>query len=258
MKKNYFLLLFLTLSAPVFAQQNHEFGFVAKVGTYALPYQKKENTSNVAGDWNTFQQRPGDTYTFGLWYAHRLSDYVRISGELLYRRASIVSEEGHFSEYYDNGILQHYEYRQNQKITENNLSLPVKLYVSFQKNGNTTLALGAGLSRVFSGNILGTTSFKYSQNPSSSYSFPLQNFGWEQFELEKTLTAGLFHRLDAKTSIGFEYTFEQSSSRQYAGYLPSLALVDCMCYGYYTIPIRNMNSFSVSLKHNILGEKAKR
>ncbi len=258
MKKSYFLPLFIAISASVFAQQNHEFGFVAKVGSYALPYQKKENTSNVAGSWNTFQQRPGETYTFGLWYAQRLSDYVRISGELLYRRASIVSEERHFSEYYDNGILHLYDYRQHQQITENNLSLPVKLHISFQKNGKTTLALGAGLSRAFSGNILGTTSFKYGQNPLSTYSFPLQNFGWEQFELEKTLTAGLFHRLDAKTAIGLEYSFEQSDNLQYASYLPGSALVDCMCYGYYTIPIRNMNSFSVSLKHNILGEKAKR
>jgi hypothetical protein len=256
MKKSYFLSLFLTIPALGFAQQKHEIGFVVTAGIYTLPSQKTDYTDNVAGSRNTFQQEAGETYSLGLWYARRMGNYIRISGELLYRRATVGSQEGHYSEYYDGGFIQQYVYKQSQQITENSLSLPIKIHLSFRKNGKTTLAFGAGIARLFSAERNGQTESRFGATPMANYTFPRIPTNWEDFNMEKTLTAGIFHRLDANTSIGLEYTFEQSSARQYTTFLPNIGIVDCFCYGYYLAPPANMNSFSISLRHNILKNPA--
>lgn len=251
------MLLFLSCSTLMFSQQKNEMGFVGKVGTYTLPSQKTDYFVDAPGYRNTYRQNAGQTYTFGLWYARQLSPYVRFSGELLYRRASVGTEEGYYSEYFDGTFKRFSNYIQKQQINENSISLPIKAHISFRKNGKTALAVGFGLSRVFSAEVLGETYFEYDGGQESTFAFPGMRSDWSQFKMEKTLTAGLYHRLDAKTSLGLEYSFEQSSQRKYLNNLPSLTLVDCICYGYYTIPPSNMNSISVSLKHNILGEKPK-
>ncbi|MFN0036236.1 MAG: hypothetical protein ACKVUS_14325, partial [Saprospiraceae bacterium] len=174
MKKIYFLSLFLSLATLAFSQQKNEFGFVVKAGNYAIPSEKKEYQpfNNGGNSWTTSAQKAGETYTFGLWYARRLSGHVRLSAELLYRRASVLNKQGSYYDYFDGIQIQRSEYLQTQHINENSLSLPIKLHFSFKKEGRTTFALGGGFSRVFAAEVGGQNESQYGFDEKRAYQFP--------------------------------------------------------------------------------------
>ncbi|MFN0036235.1 MAG: hypothetical protein ACKVUS_14320 [Saprospiraceae bacterium] len=254
MKKIYCLSLCFALATLAFSQQKNEFGFVVKVGTYAIPSEKTEHFNNGYEGRSTYAQKAGETYTFGLWYSRRLGNRVRLSGELLYRHASFSNKDGWYSSHFDQTALGYSGRERFQQINDHSLSLPVKLLFSFKKNGKTTLALGGGISRVFAADVSGEE--KYQASADLATYFHKMYAGWKDFNTEINLTAGLFHRLDSKTSIGLEYTFEETAERYYSAFYSQIALDGCGCFGpcvgYYFLFPHNMNSFSLSLRHNIL------
>lgn len=259
MKNFYLLLLFSSLATLTVAQQKPEFGFVAKFGTYAIPSSKTESSAYGSNtSQSTFTQKLGQTQSIGFWSAVPIGKYVRLSAELLYRRGTFSNSQAYFSEYFDGASSLRFWSTQNQSIHENTLSLPIKIHLTFKENGKTTFAFGGGLSRIFSATVRSSNEYKQSPSsypypPSYPYPFPIVRSNWSDFEIGFNMTAGLHHRLDNKTSIGIEYTFEKSPEQGYSYLsLSSLAIVDCLCYDYYLMRHSNMNSFSVSLRHNIL------
>ena len=115
------------------------------------------------------------------------------------------------------------------------------------------MSIGAGLSHAFASNIYTQSKYQSDPFPESLNESSTKFAQWDFFDMHYNLTAGFHYRLDPKTSLGIEYTFEKFTYPQAQG--PNVFLkpvTDCICY-YYEPGLRpNMNSFSVSLRHNIL------
>ncbi len=252
LRKDFYLLpILLCFATHVFAQQKPEFGFVVKAGNAGWPTNKSDLYYSYQFTRNTGRRNIGRTFTMGVWYSIPLSKRVRLSTELLYRYSTQKSElsfwhpvsggGGGFPPYYSN--------HQTHHMNHSSLSLPVKLHFPFSENGKTTFVLGAGISQFFALN----TAVLYEYEEVNGTFFP-DNYeenrliGRSKFRLNYNLTAGLFRRLDPKTAIGIEYTFVRTH-RPYH-FFPTC---DCFCIcetSFVRIP--NLNSFSLSLRHNIL------
>lgn len=243
------LPLLLCLATLAFSQQKHEFGFVVKAGNYAIP-SKKTVVSNYEITTTTITGKAGRAYIIGIWHSLALGSHIRLSGELLYRSSSFVNEEHIYSSWVFEGDYERSE--QIQETSARSLSLPIKLHFSFKKHGKTSLAIGGGISRDFAVSIYEKTKWQYSPWPEASNSYDLRYTNWKAFANTYNLTAGVHYRIDPKTSLGLEYTFEKSTKplKAYSN-LPILC-PDCDFYYMMLIPRPNMNSFSVFLRHNIL------
>ena len=250
--KESLLLFCVCLTTHAFAQQKPEFGFVVKAGNAGWPTNKSDLYYSYQFTRNTERRNIGRTFSMGVWYSIPLSKRVRLSTELLYRYSAQKSELGFWNPASGGGGFPTYSsHRQTHRMNHSSLSLPVKLHFPFSENGKTTFVLGAGISQFFALNtailyeyeeVNGTfRPDKYEEN---------RLIGRNQFRLNYNLTAGLFRRLDPKTAIGIEYTFERTR-RPYDFF--SINYCDCFCIcetSFVNIP--NLNSFSLSLRHNIL------
>jgi hypothetical protein len=89
--------------------------------------------------------------------------------------------------------------------------------------------------------------------PQTTNTYSNNQSDWTTFGTTLNFNAGLFYRLDSKTSVGLDYSFEKPEELIFGRRLVNInPLIDCICfYGDLNIQ-RNMNSFSVSLRHNIL------
>ncbi|MFN0216331.1 MAG: hypothetical protein ACKVT2_18890 [Saprospiraceae bacterium] len=250
MKKILLLPLFLCLATLAFSQGKHEFGFVVKAGNYSLPFEKTELDVYSNNDTRTIYQKAGAVYSIGIWQSLPLGSRFRISAELLYRNALVKNGE-HFSRtYFERGQA----YQENkQKHQESSVSIPIKLHYRFKKDGKFSMALGGGVSRVFALNVFEENRIQFKPEPETTSTSTITFSDWDAFKTQFNLNAAIYYQLGSKTSLGLDYTFEKLAYQN--GYYPKSQinqLIYCECL--YTEPsiISNMNSFSVSLRHNIL------
>ena len=250
MKKIYTLALCLSFSTLAFSQQKSEFGFVVKVGNHALPSTRFENDSySTNASINTTTFKAGEVYTIGIWQSFPLNNHFRLSGELLGRFSSFTNRKKEAT-FYTGGSFHNQETEKNHEIS---VSLPIKLQYFFKKDGKTSVAIGAGFSRLFSSNVY--LQSRAESSPLSEFSgtytstYSIKDAGSNQL----SLSAGFYYRLDAKTSLGFEYTFERATKSYHPNtFFPLNPSIDFLYYLPKPRLIPNMNSFSVSLRHNIL------
>ena len=257
MKKVYLLLLFLCFSSTAFSQQKSEFGFVVKGGNYAIP--SKRNTPEsffFNSDNNVITHQAGSVYTIGIWHSVPLGHVFRLSGEFLYRSISFSGEHKSAFSFIDGIAPAIINSTLNQKMNESSISIPVKLHFPLKKEGRISFAIGGGISRVFYSNFI-SRSVTQSNHPTLGVEpdriFVRRLSSWDDFNTSLSLTAGLHYRIDKKTAFGLDYTFENAASRYY-DISDTFLFCDCICdcSGYSSQLRTNMNSFSVSLRHNIL------
>ena len=255
MKKIFILSLCLGFATLAFSQQKPEFGFLVKAGNYAIP---TENTGIVThylynANGTTLIHKPGYLYSIGIWQSWPLGKHFRLSGELVYRAGSIRSEQRYSDSFFDGASIININNREIQKINENSIHLPIKLHFSFKKEGKTALFLGAGISRVIAGHIFQENQFNTSGFTASSFTSDVGFNNWRNFNNQFSLIAGLNYSLSPNTSFGIEYTFEKSSIfYSSAQNILFKTFEDCFCTFLSDSFRPNMNSFSVSLRHNIL------
>lgn len=258
MKRAFAFLLFSSLASLSYSQKKHEFGFLVRTGNYAIPQQKTLPGYTIGAD-NTqlvITQKAGEAYSLGLWGSLPMGPKFRLSAEITFNVVRFSHVRNHTSQYPSSSNLSDYKFVQRQKNVEYGLSLPLKLYYFFKKNGKMSLSLGAGVSHIAFASYANSDQFEYiGQSPSTQA--VMRNFSdWEEFETSINLNTGVHYRLNGYTSVGIEYFYEKSSSEDLFSYYPNYFFCDCDCdcYGYYSRPRPNINSFSVSLRHNILGK----
>jgi hypothetical protein len=250
--KECFLLFCICLATNALAQQKPEFGFVVKAGNAGWPINKSDLYYSYQYTRNTERRNIGRAFSMGVWYSIPLNKRVRLSTELLYRYSAQKSELSFWHPGSGGGGFPTLSSnRQTHRMNHSSLSLPVKFHFPFNENGKTTLVLGAGISQFFALN----SAILYEYEEGDGTLFPdyyVENrlIGRNQFRLNYNLTAGLFRRLDPKTAIGIEYTFERTH-RPYNFFSTNFCDCFCICQTPFD-NIPNLNSFSVSLRHNIL------
>ena len=246
------LLLFLSFTTTAFSQQKPSFGFVVKAGNFALPHENR--TGGTSYDYLE-KNNAGSTYTLGIWQAVPLGKRFQISAELLYHNTFISQEYRNWYSGSPGMIAMPTSFRQTQKINQSSISIPVKLHFSLDKKGKTSLALGGGLSRRFTQNVYNHHEYEEGVATFTTSGYKARISDWDAFTTNFQIAAGLFHQLDRHTALGLEYTFERAN-RSYDGYYSSLSVFcDCLCDCRNQSLRQNtpkMNSFSVSLRHNIL------
>jgi hypothetical protein len=251
MKKIYFLPLFLCLAFSAFSQnKKSEFGFTVKAGNFTLP---SENTiSDFSSSYNqgTTSNNAGSSYAIGIWNSWSLGTYLRISASLMYRSVTLNNRQRNN---YTSLDLSHLESIQEQKTNLNSLLLPVHLHIAFKKDGKLSLVIGGGPNQIFSSQTSSKFSTQIDDLPQTTNTYSNNQSDWTTFGTTLNLNAGLFYKLDSKTSVGLDYSFEKPGELIFGRRLiTNNPLIDCICYyGDQNIQ-RNMNSFSVSLRHNIL------
>lgn len=253
MKKICSLWLFLGLSTLSFAQQKPEYGLLASAGTYTYPGHKQSSPIYADTDNQTLNFKPGSSYTFGIWHSWPLGKRFKVSAEFHYRHVGISATlQNRFSFSNASGIFESSSI-QERTTRESSFVLPVYLHYSFKKAPKLAFRLGAGVSRAFSWVSNAKIVSKLSGSPDNTAYLNHRSSNWDDFAPQINLNAGLHYKIDPKTSLGLDYTFEFYNSSYYAGSLilidPS---IDCLCFFGNQEFRSNMNSFSVSLRHNIL------
>lgn len=250
MKKIYTLALGLCLSTFAFSQQQPEFGFILKVGNQAIPSIRYENDSYYTiSSINTTKFNAGEVYALGIWQSFPLNSHFRLSGELLGRFTSFTNRKK-VETFYSDGT---FRIQETEKDNAFSVSLPIKLHYSFRKEGRTSIALGVGVSQTF----LRTVSVL---QRAESEPFPepkkIQNFTYTDRDagsIQLSFSTGFYYRLDATTALGIEYTFERANKAYNTNtFLQPTQLLNIKVAPSTERLIPNMNSFSVSLRHNIL------
>jgi len=246
------LLLFLSLATSAFSQQKAAFGFVVKAGNFAIPHENR----TVDAYYAYFDKNnAGSTYTLGIWQSVPLGKRFQISAELLYQNTFLSKEHRNWYAGSPGIFAMPTSFRQTQKIYQSSISIPLKLHFSLDKKGKTSLALGGGVSRRFTQNVHNHQEFEEGVATFTTSDYKVRISDWDAFVTNFQITAGLFHRLDRNTALGIEYTYERAN-RSYGDYFSSLSIFcDCLCDCGNQLAIQNtpkMNSFSVSLRHNIL------
>lgn len=252
MKKIYFLPLFLSLAFSAFSQNKKtEFGFTMKAGNFTLP--SKNTFSDFSSSYNlgTSSNNAGSSYAIGIWNSWSLGTYLRISAALMYR--AIYLNIRHHSIYdtsFNSSLL---ESTEDQRINLNSIMLPVNLHITFKKDGKLSLAIGGGPNQTFSSQTSTKSTIETVDSPPTTTTYLSKESDWMLFGTTLNFNASLFYRLDSKTSVGLDYSFEKPGELIFGRrQILNNPLVDCICYyGDQNIQ-RNMTSFSVSLRHNIL------
>jgi|GEM_PF-3388125 len=242
-------ILMLCLSTLAVAQTKPAFGFIVKAGTFAIPRQNLQLKSHSEIDF-----KMGHNLTFGLWYSWPLSVRLRLSTELLYRSILTGSEDRID---FTNSTTGNYRSKIRQRVSENSVLLPIKFLYTFKKGGKTSVSLGGGLSHIFASKI--NTHFEDYLNgvPNSTIQYDYTYTGQRNYRMQYHLNAGFHWILDHKTSLGLEYNietfpkfiFDDAAANPFAVFN---FLGDCFCHHLSPYLRPRMNSFSVSLRHNIL------
>lgn len=249
-KKGVLVLCTLSLSFSAFAQQKQQFGLVVKAGNYTIPFQKFTDGHYDYNPDKKLTFAPGQVYTLGIWHLCPLGDRFQFSAELLYRNSSFS-----FVEQYNSAPdAQNLYFSENyRKIMVNSLSLPLKLHWFWKKGGKGSCFVGAGMSRNFAVNTYNQNTTETSQFPKTTWTNTDRYSDIGGFENHLEFTGGFNFQLNANTSIGLEYTYGKTSESAYCD--PKLLadpLIDIACYYIDPRLKPQMNSFSVSLRHNIL------
>jgi hypothetical protein len=241
----------LSLTTLALAQTKAEFGFVVKAGTFAIPRQNLERQNFELKSSSELDFKMGRNFGFGIWYAWPLSERLRLSSELLYRSISLKSEDRINNDFW---FQNQPNYTAYQRVHESSITLPIKFFYTLREGGKTSVSLGGGLSQIFASKI--NTQFEYlllaAPNSQNDYAY----MGTRYYPLQYQLNAGFHWMLDNKTNVGFEYIFEPLSKFYYdeteANSIVNRFFKDCFCHHSAPYLRTRMNSFSVSLRHNIL------
>ena len=244
-------ILLLSLTTLAVAQKKAEFGLVVKAGTHAFPAtQKPTNNLSLINLNRIVRHNAGHTYMFGFWFSRPWGNKFRFSWELLYRSSAVSGKER--TEFRLSNALLQSEVQEHAQ--ESSISVPFKLHGFFKPDGKASFFVGAGLSRVFAAEIHTKIENRLNEalvsSPSIHVSVPLGN----PFQIMYNLNAGFQVKIDPKTALGIEYNFEPATFYTYLpfGGGPPNSPHDCFC-DYPNAELRvKMNSFSVSLRHNIL------
>lgn len=242
MKKVVALVFWLGLPWLGYAQSESEFGFVAKISAFQFSSGVKNR------DWVYSEQqkhRLGQIYFLGVWQSWPLGNRFRVSAELLYGHGFLQNEQrSYISGFFGSPTIPR---KVTQQITNSGIYLPVKLHYSFKKDGKNSLAFGAGASKIFTV----VNAAKEEIGVPSTSDFSVQSFVQRNYpddDLQFSFSAAFFHRIDAANHLSFEYTFERM--REYGAYLFTQNFVSNN--GDWVTNKAKINSFSVSLRHNIL------
>jgi hypothetical protein len=256
MKKIYLLSVCFALAHWADAQQKMEFGLVAKAGNFTLPAERTTvNVHENSARKTVSRNQPGSAYFLGVWQSLRLGNRFRLSAELLYRHTTLRTQQYRFNRSGMGVALSETEHWSTRQVAENSLFLPLKLHFSFKKNGRTSLAVGAGFSKAFG------ASYHEHQKSRNKYQPGLDFDSDQNFDLNGikasytylTFTSGVYHRLDARTSIGLEFNFERRDDTSFYYYHTSYSsFFDCLCYE-YPLGVHTMRNFSLSVSHSLAG-----
>ncbi len=246
-------ILLLCLTTLAVAQKKAEFGLVVKAGTFAIPRQNLERQNFELKSSSELDFKMGRNFGFGIWYAWPLSERLRLSTELLYRSISLKSEDRIKNDFW---FQNQPNYTAYQRVHESSITLPIKFFYTLKEGGKTSISLGGGLSQIFASRI--NTQFEY--NLVTPLNVTSQNdyayMGTRYYSLQYQLNAGFHWMLDNNTSVGLEYTFEPVPKFYYdetdANTIVNRFFRDCFCHHLAPYLRTTMNSFSVSLRHNIL------
>lgn len=249
-QKGIFTLFLLSHSFSSFAQQKQQFGLVVKAGNYTIPFQKVTEGNYDYNPDKKLTFAPGQVYTFGIWHLSPLGDRFQFSAELLYRNQRFSFEEQYRSSPNATNLYFSETYR---KIEVSSLALPLKLHWLWKKGGKSSCFVGAGMSRNFIVNIYNENTTQTSQLPKTTWTNTDRYSDIGGFENHLELTGGFNYQLNSNTSIGFEYAYGKTSETAYCD--PKLLanpLIDIACLYIDPRLKPQMNSFSISLRHNIL------
>jgi hypothetical protein len=252
MKKIYFLPLFLCLAFSAFSQNKKpEFGFTVKAGNFTLPSKNAFSDLYNSYTQGTTSNNAGSSYAIGVWNSWSLGTYLRLSTALMYRAVSLnIRHHSIYDTSFNSSLL---ESTEDQRINLNSIMLPVNLHITFKKDGKLSLAIGGGPNQIFSAQTSSKFSTQIDDLPQTTNTYSNNQSDWTTFGTTWNLNAGLFYKLDSKTSVGLDYSFEKPGEPIFDRRLDNMnPSIDCICYyGDQNIQ-RNMTSFSVSLRHNIL------
>lgn len=244
------LLLFLGLTLHLSAQSKAQFGLVVKAGNYTIPFQKFTEGHYDYNPDKKLTFAPGQVYTLGIWHLCPLGDRFQFSAELLYRNQSFSFEEQYHSTPDAQNLYISDNYR---KIMVSSLALPLKLHWLWKKGGKSSCFVGAGMSRNFIVNIYNKNTTETSQFPKTTWTNTDRYSDIGGFENHLELTGGFNYQLNSTTAIGLEYTYGKTSETAYCDPRQLVnPLIDIACYYIDPRLKPQMNSFSISLRHNIL------
>ncbi|MBC7776186.1 MAG: hypothetical protein H7246_12190, partial [Phycisphaerae bacterium] len=199
-----FLLLFLSLATFAFSQQKPEFGFVLKGGTYGIPEQHPDQQFYFLADVNTIKYNAGNNYSLGIWSSWPVDKHLRFSVELLFRSVAFQGEQNIESSFSDGLQTSFSKSYQVKKTTESSLALPISLYFSYKK---VSFSFGAGVSQAFSTDVKGKDVLQSSGIESTRY-FSNSFSQWRGFPPKYNINVGFHYKIDPRTMLGLEYTFE--------------------------------------------------
>lgn len=256
MKTVFTLFLFGGLSLVSYAQEKHEFGFLWRAGNYAIPQQKNLPGYQVGAPHSqlAIRQKAGEFYSMGLWGSVPIWGQFRLSSEFSFNIFRFTHIRNHTTDYPSGSSYVDGRFLERHKMIGYSVSLPVKLHYSFKNNGKWSLSLGAGISHLVSASNHYYGHSQFEGFPESTHNSIIYFSDWDEFESTFSLNAGIHHRIGTNTRVGIEYISEKSASKDLFSYHPDYIFCDCKCGcdGYYSRPRPNINSFSVSLRHNIL------
>lgn len=249
------LVLLLSFSIPTFSQGKFEFGFILKGGNYAMPRREvlpAFNNSNGISQI-TVTQKAGEIYSLGIWHSWALNNRFRLSSEVLYQVLQFEDKLHRKSAHLSGSTVVNSTFVLFNKIIGKSLAVPIKLHYFFRKNGKMSLSFGAGVTHITSANISRSSKTQFHGFPADSDSYFKKFSKWNDFTTTFNLNSGIHYRFAPKTSLGIEYSFERSNNNDLKNSMSNSGC-DCRCYcdGFYFRYRPNMNSFSVSLRHNIL------
>ena len=247
------MLLLLAFLATNISAQTHQFGFVAKVGNVAKPERIVEQTGFYGNSTKYVQWiKPGNMTILGIVHRLRINKQLFLSGELLFRYANI--SKGNENTYTSNGVVAKND--QVDRIAESSIALQVKLEWAPFKKRRTSFGIGVGVSRAISTEV--ATSFSNSSNMNPGfyieYHYPKAAVNGNDFPVEISFNAGVYHQFNQQTSIGIELTAEPQLGPYYAS-IPQFGLDDCFCYGYLNVNTIDQLSLTLSIRHFLLKDK---
>ncbi len=252
MKLFYLVVLLGAFFIPLNAQKT-EFGLVMKAGAYTVPFKNREIEVNYYADRHELSSKPGSNYALGIWHTIPLSKKLRLGTELLFRVTN-VSVVYHSQGQFYNGVSQVFTSSERyQDSYHTSLSLPIKLQLTPSPNSKFAMELGFGITQKLSFLSQNKIVRRSSTENETEEHYQIGLDSWDKINPVFSFYTGVRYNINQQTALGIEYLFEKNNDYDLGEPLiifgPQGA---CNCLFSYPDHTPNINSFSVSLRHNIL------
>ena len=244
------IFLLFVFSGWVSAQQGNTFGFVAQGGTLVFPATHNHSSSFSYKD--NYIGKAGKSVALGVYNQYSFGRHFGISGAILCRYSITDYKKTYQFHAVNNGITSGSIRREAGEMTEYFLQMPVKLHYSFGKAARFGVTVGSGFTRQLGLKGVFQNSFVDLSNPTSVETFTSesQNIGFVEFSTYLSWSGGVFYKLNANTSVGLEFIFENRSKIEDEEYFKRCLL----CDEYYLTYGPDVRSFVLSIRQNILEE----